>query len=142
MTKEKIYKSSCPQYLALDVFGDKWTLLIIRDIMIEGKRYFREFLQSQEKIASNVLTNRLKAMEEEGLIYKKQDDNHKQKIKYLLTEKGIDLFPVLMENTRWSLKYKTVNQEDTEKAKFILDGGQEMIESFMDELRKEHLGND
>ncbi|PRX57414.1 winged helix-turn-helix transcriptional regulator [Flagellimonas meridianipacifica] len=139
MAKEKKYKSNCPQYLALEVFGDKWTLLIIRDMMINGKKYFREFLQSKEKIASNILTNRLQMLEEEGIIRRKQDPNHKQKIIYLLTERGIDLFPILMENARWSLKYKPVEDIDRAKAQAILDGGQKAIEQIMEQLRHEHL---
>ncbi len=132
-------KSSCPQYLALDVFGDKWTLLIIRDMMLEGKRYFREFLQSKEGIASNILANRLQSLEEEGIVYKKKDPNHKQKIIYLLTQKGIDLFPILMENARWSLKYKKVDPADAEKAQAILDGGNEKIQAVMNQLAEKQL---
>ncbi|MEO9806607.1 MAG: helix-turn-helix domain-containing protein [Reichenbachiella sp.] len=139
MPEQKKYKSHCPQYLALDVFGDKWTLLIIRDMMIEGKKHFREFLQSKEKIATNILTSRLQSLEEEGIIHRKNDPNHKQKIIYLLTDKGIDLFPVLMENVRWSLKYKPVDAEDAAKAKRILDGGEQAIQAIMQQLRVEHL---
>ncbi len=139
MKRKKEYRSDCPQYLALDVFGDKWTLLIIRDMMIEGKKYFREFLQSTEKIASNILASRLQSMEEEGLIYRKSDPEHKQKIRYLLTEKGIDLFPILMENTRWSLKYKPVGDQDRAKAQVILDKGYDGYAVIMDKLREEHL---
>ncbi|MDN5202690.1 helix-turn-helix domain-containing protein [Fulvivirgaceae bacterium BMA10] len=133
------YKSHCPQYLALQVFGDKWTLLIIRDIMIEGKRRFREFLQSKEKIASNILASRLQLLEQDGIIYRSKDPQHKQKVIYSLTEKGIDLFPILMENARWSLKYKPVEKEDAIKVQAILDGGWEKILSIMDDLRKLHL---
>ena len=132
-------RSHCPQSLILEVIGDKWTLLIIRDMMLEGKRYFREFLQSKEKIASNILSSRLKSLEQEGIIYKAADPDHKQKIKYSLTEKGIDLFPILMENARWSLKYKPVEAEDAKKARAILDGGQKRIQSVMDELKGIHL---
>ncbi len=108
-------------------------------MMISGKKYFREFLQSKEKIASNILTNRLQMLEEEGIIHKKQDPDHKQKIIYLLTERGIDLFPILMENARWSLKYKPVEDIDRAKAQAILDGGQKAIEQIMEQLRHEHL---
>ncbi|TRX60738.1 helix-turn-helix transcriptional regulator [Fulvivirga sp. M361] len=139
MGKAKKYRSNCLQYLALDVFGDKWTLLIIRDMIIEGKKYFREFLKSKEKIASNILASRLQAMEEEGIIHKKNDPQHKQKIIYLLTEKGIDLFPILMENARWSMKYQPVDREDAKKAQAILDGGPEAIQAIMEKLKKEHL---
>ncbi len=137
----KKQKSDCPQYLALEVIGDKWTLLIIRDMMIGGKRYFGEFLKSKEKIASNILTNRLQSLEKEGIIYKIKDAEHKQKIIYLLTEKGINLFPILMENARWSLKYKSVNKDDAKIVKSILDGGTDKVKSVMEELRKTHLEN-
>ena len=135
----KSHRSHCPQNLILEIIGDKWTLLIIRDIIIEGKRYFREFLQSKENIASNILSNRLKMLEEEGIINKKDDPDHKQKIKYSLTQKGIDLFPILMENARWSLKYKQVDPNDAKEVQSILDKGQEGIISIMDNLRKVHL---
>jgi len=135
----KKQKSNCPQYLALEVIGDKWTLLIIRDMMIGGKRYFGEFLKSKEKIASNILTNRLQSLEKEGIIYKTKDKEHKQKIIYLLTEKGINLFPILMENARWSLKYKSVNKDDAKMVKSILDGGTEKMKLIMKELKITHL---
>ncbi len=135
----KSHRSHCPQNLVLEVIGDKWTLLIMRDIMIEGKRYFREFLQSKEKIASNILSNRLKSLEEEGILYKEGDPSHKQKIRYSLTQKGIDLFPILMENARWSLKYKPVDKEDAKKAQKLLDKGQEGILAVMEELKEAHL---
>lgn len=135
----KKQKSDCPQYLALEVIGDKWTLLIIRDMMIGGKRYFGEFLKSKEKIASNILTNRLQSLEKEGIIYKTKDTEHKQKIIYLLTEKGINLFPILMENARWSLKYKSVNKDDAKIVKSILHGGTEKMKLIMEELKITHL---
>ena len=133
-------RSSCPQNLILEVIGDKWTLLIIRDLMIGGKHYFREFLQSKEGIASNILSQRLRSLENEGIISKSADPGHRQKIRYSLTQKGIDLFPILMENARWSLKYKNVDKQDALKAQAILDGGTQMIQSIMEELRSLHLG--
>ena len=84
----KRIKSFCPQNLILEVIGDKWTLLIIRDMMLENKRYFREFLQSKEKIASNILSNRLKLLEEEGIIYRQSDEGHKQKNPLFINGKG------------------------------------------------------
>ncbi len=132
-------KSYCPQNLTLEVIGDKWTMLIIRDMMLNNKRYFREFLQSKEKIASNILSNRLKFLEEEGIIFKQSDEQHKQKIRYSLTEKGIDLLPILIENARWSLKYKPVDKEDALIAKKIMDGGQKNIQSIIDNLKQQHL---
>lgn len=135
----KTPRSYCPQNLILEVIGDKWSILIIRDMMINGKHYFREFLQSEEKIASNILSSRLKLLEEEGLIRKSAIPQHKQKIKYLLTQKGIDLFPILMEMARWSIKYKPVDPIDAERAQAILNGGSKTIQNLMQEMQKDHL---
>jgi DNA-binding HxlR family transcriptional regulator len=132
-------RSNCPQSLILDIIGDKWTLLIIRDIILNNKRYFRDFLKSKEKIASNILADRLQKLEAESIIYKKEDPSHKQKIIYLLTEKGIDLFPILIENAKWSLKYKDIDSDDAMRLKEILFGGKERIEAIMDELRLNHI---
>lgn len=139
MENSKKHKSNCPQYLALDVFGDKWTLLIIRDMMIDGKRYFREFLQSEEKIASNILSNRLEALEAEGIINKIPDPGHKQKIIYSLTEKGIDLFPILIEIAKWSIKHKPVDKSKAARAKQIINGGHDVQKAIMNKLFKEHV---
>lgn len=98
-------RSSCPLNFALELFGDKWTLLIIRDIMFFNKHYFNEFLASDEKISSNILAGRLAMLEQEQFIAKEKDKNHKQKIRYYLTEKGIDLLPILVEIGCWSGKY-------------------------------------
>ena len=132
-------KSYCPQNLILEVIGDRWTLLIIRDIMINGKRYFREFMQSNEKISSNILAARLKLLDDEQIIYRQDDPQHKQKVRYSLTQRGIDLFPILMENARWSLKHKPVAAADADIAKQILEGGSEAIQTIMETLAKEHL---
>lgn len=134
----KTPKSFCPQNLFLEVLGDKWTLLIIRDMMLSNKCYFREFLQSKEKIATNILSNRLQTLEQEGIIHKKQDPNHKQKIIYRLTEKGIDLFPILVENAKWSLKYKPVDKEDAQVLSSILDGGEQKLQEIIKQLKENH----
>ena len=78
-------------------------------------------------------------MEEEGLINKQKDPDHKQRIKYTLTEKGIDLLPILLENARWSLKYKPVNEDDAKIAQSILNGGTEAVQQLMSNLKEIHL---
>jgi DNA-binding HxlR family transcriptional regulator len=103
--KLKKRKSDCPIHFGLELFGDKWTLLIIRDLMFKGKHYFGDFINSEEKIATNVLSDRLALLEKEGIIAMFKDENHKQKIVYKLTIKGIDLMPVLVEIIMWSAKY-------------------------------------
>lgn len=125
--------------MALEVFGDKWSLIIIRDMMFGGKRHFREFLQSEEKIASNVLTDRLNMLEREGLISKDSDPEHKQKIIYSLTQKGIDLLPIIVQAVVWSFKYMPFDPEVNKHAKMIVDGGPVVQAQVMEQLRRDHL---
>ncbi len=98
-------KSDCPIHFGLELFGDRWTLLIVRDIMFKGKHYFGDFINAEEKIATNLLADRLTMLEKEGIISKSKDKDHRQKIVYTLTLKGIDLIPVLVEIIMWSAKY-------------------------------------
>jgi len=98
-------RSGCPLNFGLEIFGDKWTLLIIRDLMFFGKRYYNEFLSSAEGISTNILADRLALLEKESLIIKSRDEAHKQKVIYSLTEKGIDLLPIILEIGLWSDKH-------------------------------------
>ncbi len=95
----------CPITFALDIFGDKWSLIIIRDMVFKGKRYYGEFLNSAEKISTNILANRLSQLEAAGLISKTRDTNNQTKYIYRLTPKGQDLLPLLLEMVVWSTKY-------------------------------------
>jgi DNA-binding HxlR family transcriptional regulator len=95
----------CPISSALDILGDKWTLLIIRDLMFAGKRTYGEFLQSEEKIATNILADRLLILEEAGIVEKKAFPGNRVKNLYQLTPKGIDLMPTLFEIIVWGDKY-------------------------------------
>ena len=108
---EKRNRSGCPVSLGLDIFGDKWTLLIVRDLMFNGKRRYREILQSEEGISSNILADRLKMLLAEGLITKAEDPSHAQKVTYSLTEKGIALLPILVQISEWSFKYRPVEEK-------------------------------
>lgn len=101
-------RSDCPLSCSLDVFGDKWSLLIIRDLMFFKKSTYNDFLRSAEGIASNILASRLKALEENGLIEKLDHPDSKAKNLYRLTAKGIDLLPILMEVYIWADKYLTI----------------------------------
>lgn len=98
-------KSDCPINFALEIFGDRWTFLIVRDLMFKGKHFYGEFLMSEEGIATNILSDRLSLLEGNGIICRSSDPSHKQKIKYSLTQKGIDLVPLLVEFIMWSAKY-------------------------------------
>jgi DNA-binding HxlR family transcriptional regulator len=101
-TKER---SGCPIDFGLDIFGDRWTLLVIRDLLFVGKRHFNELMQSPERIASNILAARLKKLEERGLISRAPDPDNRKQVVYELTEMGRDLTPVLVELVRWGGKY-------------------------------------
>lgn len=98
-------ESSCPICYSLDVFGDKWTLLILRDMLVGGKRYYREFLNAGEGIATNVLADRLKSMLESGLITKAGDPENGAQAIYSPTTKARALTPVLEAMGAWALEY-------------------------------------
>ena|ERR1700761_4081086 len=136
------HRSYCPVNLLVEVVGDKWSLLILRDIIFYKRRHFNELLrQSEEKIASNILMDRLNMFEKEGLVTKGKNPNdvHKQKVTYSLTEKSIDLLPVLVSAIGWSLKYEPVDQERYKPAIDLFNAGQTGIEGFQGLLRKDHL---
>lgn len=98
-------RSDCPINFALEIFGDKWTFLIVRDLMFKGKHYYGEFLKSEEKIATNILADRLLLLEQEGIVVKKTDPEHGSRFIYRLTEKGISLLPCMAEMICWSARY-------------------------------------
>jgi DNA-binding HxlR family transcriptional regulator len=99
-------RSGCPVSIALERFGDRWSLLIIRDLMVRGFRTFREFRESGEGIATNVLANRLGKLERAGIISVEAELTDGRKRIYRLTEKGIDLAPVLLELLVWSSRHE------------------------------------
>lgn len=98
-------RSDCPIGFALDIFGDKWTLLIVRDLLFFGKVSYGDFLNSEEGIATNILADRLETLERVGIVKKRDDTANKTKFIYSLTTKGIDLLPALIEIIIWSAKY-------------------------------------
>ena len=98
-------RSDCPISLALEAFGDKWSLLILRDLILRRRRHYHEFLNAEEKISTNILADRLNHLEEIGIISKSKDPDNKKQYFYAPTRKGLDLLPVLLEFYRWSLKY-------------------------------------
>lgn len=112
--RDQIHRSLCPVSCALDILGDKWTLLVLRDIIFMRKRYFREYLVSSEKIASNILSDRLKKLEAADIILRRQDPHNERKIIYAVTEKGLDLIPTILELLRWGAKYEVENSKHDE----------------------------
>ena len=98
-------RSDCPISCSLEVFGDKWSLLIIRDVMLRGKVSYSEFLESEEKISTNILANRLNVLEAENILWKEVSSTNKSKFIYSLTQKGADLLPIVIEIMDWGAKY-------------------------------------
>jgi DNA-binding HxlR family transcriptional regulator len=134
------HRSGCPINLTLEMFGDRWSLLILRDIMFGRKRHFRELMRSEEGISSNILADRLKRLVEQGLLTKADDPTHKQKGLYSLTEQGIQLLPVLAQMAIWGRKYLPVSEELGIRAQLLDEGGPTLWDEFMTELRETHLG--
>jgi DNA-binding HxlR family transcriptional regulator len=98
-------RSGCPVSLSLEVFGDRWSLLIIRDLMVRGFRTFKQFQQSGEGIATNILADRLEKLMQSGIISSEIDESDRRSLNYRLTEKGIDLAPVLLELLIWGARH-------------------------------------
>lgn len=98
-------RSDCPISCALDMVGDKWTLIVLRDLIFVRKRHFQEFLDSHEKIASNILASRLKLLENAGLVTRAADPAHARRVIYTPTEKALDLLPAMLELLLWGTKH-------------------------------------
>jgi DNA-binding HxlR family transcriptional regulator len=98
-------RSPCPIACSLDLIGDRWTLLVIRDMMFFKKQRFEEFLESPEEISTNILASRLKSLEEIGLVEKQPYGNHSRRMNYQLTERGKSIRPVLKAMIAWGLKH-------------------------------------
>jgi DNA-binding HxlR family transcriptional regulator len=135
------HRSGCPINLTLEILGDKWSLLIIRDMIFGNRRHFRELLtRSEEGIASNILADRLKTLVAQDIVTKADDPSHKQKAIYSLTERGIELLPILAQMAGWGRKYLPVTEELGIRAQLLQEGGPAMWDEFMAELRQTHLG--
>jgi DNA-binding HxlR family transcriptional regulator len=105
-------RSACPLNASVEMLGDRWSLLILRDMMVRGFSTYKEFLGSMEKIATNILADRLRKLEDYGIITSKPDPSDGRKLIYALTAKGIDLAPVMAEMVLWASRHeKTGNQE-------------------------------
>jgi DNA-binding HxlR family transcriptional regulator len=134
-------RSGCPINLALEVLGDKWSLLVLRDIVFADRRYFRQLLtNSDEGIASNILADRLKRLVESGVLSKAGDADHKQKARYSLTAMGIELVPVLAELGIWGQHHLHADELLSVGARILEAGGPGVRQRLMQELREEHLG--
>ena len=135
---EKIKKrSECPVSCSLDIWGDKWSLLIIRDMMFSQKSTYGDFLKSAEGIATNILASRLQSLEEGKVIEKLEHPDSKAKVLYKLTQRGIDLLPIIVEVYLWADKYFDIPADikaQIKEAKKDKDG---FIKSMTKQLRKQ-----
>jgi DNA-binding HxlR family transcriptional regulator len=135
------HRSGCPINLTLEVLGDRWSLIVIRDIMFGNRRHFRQLMTlSDEGIASNVLADRLKRLLGTGLLSKSDNPAHKQMAVYSLTEAAIQLVPLLVQMGAWGRRHTPASPELSIRARLLEEGGPPMWEAFMAELRSLHLG--
>lgn len=136
--KELKQRSTCPISTALDVLGDKWSLLILRDMVFAGKSTYGQFLQSEEKIATNVLADRLAVLESQGLLTKAVAADKKSKFTYRLTEKGVATIPLLMEFILWGARHCStiVNADLLEE---LQDGKAAAVEKYQRLAREKSL---
>ena len=132
-------KSHCPVNYGLEHFGDKWSLLVIRDLMFKGKRHYNEFFESDEKVSTSVLGDRLKSLEESGIIKKGEDDVKKSRIKYSLTEKGISLLPIMIEIIVWSGEFDKKTAAGQDFLNKAINQRADLIKEIEKKLKSEHL---
>ncbi|EKJ85226.1 transcriptional regulator, HxlR family [Leptospira meyeri serovar Hardjo str. Went 5] len=130
-------RSDCPISCSLDIWGDKWSLLIIRDLMNHKKSTYGDFLKSGEGIATNILASRLQSLEENGLIEKLDHPESKAKVLYRLTHKGIDLLPILVEIHLWAEKYFDIPKELKDRMRAVKKDKETTIRTLMKDLKKE-----
>jgi DNA-binding HxlR family transcriptional regulator len=134
-------RSGCPINLTLEQLGDRWSLIVIRDVMFGNRRAYGELLaQSEEGIASNILADRLKRLTASGLLTRSADPSHKQKGIYSLTEASIQLVPLLAAMGAWGRRHTRASHELSVRAELLEQGGPRLWEAFMAELRHLHLG--
>jgi DNA-binding HxlR family transcriptional regulator len=133
------HRSLCPINLALEIIGDRWSLLIVRDLMFSGRRHYRELLQSEEGISSNILAERLDRLVEVGVLSRTIDPTHKQKAIYKLTAMGIDLLPVVAALGSWGSKYLPVTKQSAAVALSLEKGGANELKRMHALLCEAHL---
>jgi DNA-binding HxlR family transcriptional regulator len=131
----KIRRSGCPINLTLEMIGDRWSLIVIRDVMFGNRRHYGD-----EGIASNILADRLARLVRAGLLSRTDDPTHKQKAIYSLTEASVQLVPLLAHMGAWGRRHTPASRELSVRAQLLEEGGERMWKAFMAELRSIHLG--
>jgi DNA-binding HxlR family transcriptional regulator len=139
--RRKVQRSGCPINLTVEMLGDPWSLIVIRDVMFGNRRHFGELLGfSEEGIASNILADRLRRLVRIGLLSRGSDPTHKQKVIYSLTEASIELVPLLAQMGAWGRRHTRASQEFSIRAQLLERGGSRVWDDLMKELRSIHLG--
>lgn len=128
--------------MSLDIWGDKWTLLIIRDLIFEGKQTYGQFLNSEESISTNILAARLNLLKEHGIVRTATNPSNRSSVLYQLTDKGIDLLPVLVEVHLWADNYLPVSDEIREALKVVKADKAAFIQNLADKLRRDSQNDD
>lgn len=126
------HRSGCPIGIALDLIGDPWTLLVVRDLMFKGGKTFNDFLGAGEGIATNILADRLARLEANGIVDKARDPQDARRFEYRLTERGIALAPMLVELVLWSAAY-----EKTDAPQEVLRAMRSDREGFLAQVRRD-----
>ncbi|MYR61952.1 transcriptional regulator [Streptomyces sp. SID625] len=133
-------RSGCAINAAVEALGDRWSLIVLRDVVFGGRRHFRELLgHSEEGIASNILSSRLKALVADGLLTREQAERG-HRATYSLTEAGIQTVPVMAALGSWGMRHRPTTPELTVRARLLEEGGPQLWQNLMDELRETHLG--
>lgn len=133
-------RSGCAINAAVEVLGDPWTLIVLRDVIFGGRRHFRDLLtRNDEGIASNILASRLRKLVEGGLL-SRDDATRGQKATYTLTEAGIQTLPVMVALGAWGLRHRPTTPELAVRARLLAEGSPHLVDELMDELRELHLG--
>ena len=123
-------RSGCPVSISLETFGDRWSLLIIRDLMVRGYRTYKEFLEAGEGIATNILAERLQRLEVAKLITAEPAPDDLRSIHYRLTEKGIDLAPVVLEMLLWASKHESTGAPCGVMAQMAINRDEVLAETY------------
>jgi DNA-binding HxlR family transcriptional regulator len=136
-TKDKL-RSHCPVNFGLEAFGDRWALLILRDIVFRGKRTYGEFLKSEEGFSTNILASRLGHLVEEGILRREEHATDGRKETYSLTKKGLDLIPVMFEMILWSAKYDSQSEAKriTRLVELIREDNRKISGKVMEQVRR------
>jgi DNA-binding HxlR family transcriptional regulator len=127
-------RSDCPISSSLDIFGDRWSLLIVRDLMLHETRTYGDFAKADEKIATNILANRLQVLEDNGIIMKLPYPDNKVKWLYQLSKKGVDLIPAVIEIALWGSKYVSNTEESSPFLKEVKKNKTKFLKNIMDKL--------